>query len=288
MLAAFWESVLGKPRANQTGRAGELAPDLFSGRKIRRQFLREEARPWSSERRNGLARSMDNRQAADGGSSDCAALHGVQFCLNTMLSRGGSPAYRTLCGSSPADLFMRQDGDSRQDFVQDTFTSARFGRQLKVRELAQAAPTKKVAISKLRRPLARHKTFGRADVQADDSVTLYKLIRRESAPGRRGPAAVKFEGQTFKVGRYYVMGRQDPKGVANVERDPSASVGGGEIAWPPPVGKAGPHRASVVVWRTTGARLRSTPDGPTAEPLLSVGPVAILGSSPRLEVHWIE
>ena len=82
---------------------------------------------------------------------------------------------------------------------------------------AQEATLKEVANSKLRRLLARNKTFNCAEIDVGDMVLFYKAQSRKSAPRWRGPAkvleiddsevTVSFQSQTFKVARYLLRRR---------------------------------------------------------------------------------
>ena len=81
------------------------------------------------------------------------------------------------------------------------------------------------------------------------SVILFKLIGRDGAPKRGGPAAaldtdetvlpVDFQGQTFKVACSCAGTRQDPKEVANAESGPAFSPGGEGDARPSLEGNEG-------------------------------------------------
>ena len=104
-------------------RQNETWADLPSGRNFRLQFEKEGARPRLIERRYRLSRGAYNRLAVDDRVSHSARLSETQFCLNTMKSRGGSSASQMVFRPNPADLFMRQDGDSVRMGVEDASTS---------------------------------------------------------------------------------------------------------------------------------------------------------------------
>ena len=101
--------------------------------------------------------------------------------------------------------------------------SGQFAQQWKFRMMARGAALREVAKSKLRRLLARNKTFNCADIKVGDSVlfsdikvgdSILKFTIRKSQPRRRGPAfildidetgaMVKHQTQSFKVARYCV------------------------------------------------------------------------------------
>ena len=77
---------------------------------------------------------------------------------------------------------------------------------------AQAATLREIAHSKLRRLLARNKTFNCAERDVGDMALFYKAQNRKSSPRRRGPAevleideagaTVSFQRQNSKVARY--------------------------------------------------------------------------------------
>ena len=89
-----------------------------------------------------------------------------------------------------------------------------------------------MTISKLRRLLVRNKTFQRPKVEVCDSGIFYSQVAKKNAPKWRDPAAVldidnsgkavKFQSQTFKVGRFCFRKRQELQGGLNVDPDGSA------------------------------------------------------------------
>ena len=89
------------------------------------------------------------------------------------------------------------------------------------------------ANSKLRRLLARGKSFNCADVKMAGSALSYKAVNRKSARRRPGPAkilaadetgaTVKFQSHTRKVARYCVEKKVEAEDVESVEWD-SASA----------------------------------------------------------------
>ena len=62
--------------------------------------------PWFLWRRNGLARGIDNRLAADCRLASWSISNAVQLCLDATFGHGGFSAYRNVSGSNPADLYM--------------------------------------------------------------------------------------------------------------------------------------------------------------------------------------
>ena len=75
-----------------------------------------------------------------------------------------------------------------------------------------------------------------------DSISFFKLMKRESAPNWRGPAVVLdidgagvtayFEGKMFEVARYCVRKSADPKGVGEVEWIPASDRPNAMEVWP--------------------------------------------------------
>ena len=110
-------------------------------------------------------------------------------------------------GSNPLYPFLRRGAYRDLQFAQDTSISGRFAQQRKFRMLAQAVAFKGVTKSKLRRLLAREKSFNCTDVAIGDSVLLYKAVNRRSEPQWRGQAkildydkagaTVKIQSRTF-------------------------------------------------------------------------------------------
>ena len=99
---------IGTPRAIQMDagaeREGEISTDFCTGRNICLQSQEKGARRWPLVRRDGLARRIYNRMAADRRFSSRATWNEVQFCLDAKLSHGGSSAYPMAFGLKPADL----------------------------------------------------------------------------------------------------------------------------------------------------------------------------------------
>ena len=105
-----------------------------------------------------------------------------------MLSASGFSAYQMAFGPNPVDFFGWGDGDEDLLFAQDTSLAGQSVQQRKLRMRGQEATLKEVANSKLRRLLARNKTFNCADVDIGDMVLCYKAQNRKSLPRWRGPA----------------------------------------------------------------------------------------------------
>ena len=70
----------------------EIWTNLRAERRIRLQLQGARARPWLLERRNGIARGMDNRLVGGGRFSGKRILSEVQWCLGTLIFAGGFPA----------------------------------------------------------------------------------------------------------------------------------------------------------------------------------------------------
>ena len=122
--------------------------------------------PWSLERRDGLARGMYNRLAADDRFSSRASLDGAQFCVNSMFGRGGFSARQIVFGPCLADLSMWQSAKGDRDLAQDASISGQSVHQGKLRSLPQELSLKELAKRKLRRLLAPDRSFGCPDVEA--------------------------------------------------------------------------------------------------------------------------
>ena len=100
--------------------------------------------------------------------------------------------------------------DADLKFAQYTSISGQIAQQRKKRGGRRAL--NEITGSKLRRLLARNKSFGCPDISAEDSVLAYTLAGRKRAPRWRGPAvvldidvigaAVEIQGQTFRAARY--------------------------------------------------------------------------------------
>ena len=74
------------------------------------------ARPWVLGRRNGLARGIRNRSAADGRFSGEQILSEAQWCLGPQL----------VFGSNSADLFRREGKGANMLYEKETSTSEQF------------------------------------------------------------------------------------------------------------------------------------------------------------------
>ena len=124
--------------------------DLCSRRRFNHQFQGAGARPRLVERRNGLARGVIVRLAADWK----LILFGVQWCLNALLSASGYSAYRTVSRSNLVDLFGWEDGDKDLPLAQDTSLSGQSVQPWELRVMAQEAILRRGADGKLRRSSA--------------------------------------------------------------------------------------------------------------------------------------
>ena len=88
-----------------------------------------------------------------------------------------------------------------------------------LRMMAQEATLMEAANSKSRRLLAYNETFNCTDVKIGDSILSYKAPKKKRMLEWRGPArdpgigetgiSVHYQGQTFKVARYFVRRRVD-------------------------------------------------------------------------------
>ena len=96
---------------------------------------------------------------------------------------------------------------------------------------ARDATLKESARSRLRRLLARNKSFNCADIAAEDFVLFRRAQSRKISPRWRGPAkileidragvTVSFQSQTFKEARYCVRKRLKATDVADDECEDS-------------------------------------------------------------------
>ena len=123
------------------------------------------ARPWLLDSRNGSARGILNRWAADDRPGYCGSL-------NEVISRRFSDVLR----------YMWRGDDSDLDFAQDTSIFGRFAPECMLRTLSQEATLEEIATSFLRRLLARNKTCARTDAQVGYPAFFRQLIGRKSAP----------------------------------------------------------------------------------------------------------
>ena len=89
----------------------EPRADLFSEWGIKLEFLGVGAHPWLLGRRNGLTRRIYDRFVANDRVFREQILAGYQWCLHTLISGGGYPAYQRVFGSKPADLRGVNDKD---------------------------------------------------------------------------------------------------------------------------------------------------------------------------------
>ena len=107
-FAGSWISVCGRPRTNQMDADGEWGhenrTDFCTQCAICLYFRERGAHARRMDRRNELAHSIDNRLAADDGSSSHAISKKAPFRLDAMLSHPGFAAYQMAFGSTPAGL----------------------------------------------------------------------------------------------------------------------------------------------------------------------------------------
>ena len=106
------------------------------------------------------------------------------------------------------DLFGRGDRDEDLSLARATSLSEQFGQQWKLRMMAQEAALSKAGNGRLRRLLARNRSFSCADIGTGAAVLFYKTVGRQSTPRWRGPAkiihtdetgvATKFRSQALK------------------------------------------------------------------------------------------
>ena len=100
------------------------------------------------------------------------------------LSLGFNGAYQLVSGSNPVDLFGWDDTDEDLLFARDTAASGQVAQQWELAILAQEAELTEAANSKLRRWLARKKSFDCTEVKFGDSALLHKAANRKSAPAK--------------------------------------------------------------------------------------------------------
>ena len=148
------------------------------------------ARSWRLGQRNGHARGIFNRLAADDRFSIKEILSGSQYGLNALLSSGGRSAFQMVIGSNPAALFGRGVRDEDLMFAPATFLSGQSVQQWRLRGMARGAALKGMADSMWRRLLAHNRPFRGADVRAGDSALSCESVKRGRAHRRRSPAAI--------------------------------------------------------------------------------------------------
>ena len=110
--------------------------------------------PWILERRNGIARGLNNRLIADYGDSGRRMLAEAQWRLNAMIPASELPAFQSVFQSNPVGLY--EWGGQGEDplFAQDVSVSGESAQQWKPRMMPQAAVLMEVVGSKSRRLLA--------------------------------------------------------------------------------------------------------------------------------------
>ena len=106
-------------------------------------------------------------------------------------------------------------------------------RQWAIRMMAQEAPLKKMARSKLSSLLARDRWFNCTEVKVGDSVPSYKSVNRESTPRSHGPPAIldidgagataKFQRQKSRVAKYCARGQDPPGDVGDMKWNPASA-----------------------------------------------------------------
>ena len=121
-------------------------------------------RLWLLERRNGLPRGMCDRLGDDDRFSRWKLPSGAQWCLNSMISASGFPAYQKVFGSYPEDFFGWGDNDADLMFTQDTSLAGQFVQQWKLRMRPQEVSLEEVAYSTRRRLLSNNKSSNCADI----------------------------------------------------------------------------------------------------------------------------
>ena len=163
VLRAGWLGAFGPPKCIQTDEGGERQNEIWTdscaARRVKLKFQGVGARPWLLGRRNGWVQGVYNRLIGDNRFSNTTILAEAQRRLDTMLSASGFSANQMVFGSNPVDFFGSEDGDADLLFAQDASLEGQFVQQWKLRKRAQEATRKEVANSKLRRSLARNKTF---------------------------------------------------------------------------------------------------------------------------------
>ena len=111
--------------------------EVWTGRDIRRQLQGKGAQPWTSERRNGLARGIYSRLREDGRFVEKEALNEIQYCMNTTLRHSGFFAYQLVFGANPMDLYPWEDDDREFNFAQNASVSSQFTSQWKLLVMTQ-------------------------------------------------------------------------------------------------------------------------------------------------------
>ena len=211
-----WSTSFGRPESMQMYEGGawknEIRTDQCAERRIKLQFQGVGAHPCLLERRNGLARGIDNRPIEDGRSASRQIFAITQRCLKAMISAGGFSAYQMVFGSNPVDPSRREDNDADLMFTRDASLAGQFAQQWKLRTHAHEAALKEVANGKLPRLVAYNRPFNCTDVNVGDSSLFHKAQNHKSSPRRRGPAKIPdtdetSRRQTLKVGRYCVRKR---------------------------------------------------------------------------------
>ena len=119
--------------------------DLRAERRIKLQLQGVGAHPWLLERLNGLARGIYNRLIEAGRVSSRQIPSDVQWCLNTMPSAEGFPAYQRLLGSHPIDLFGSGADNDDPLFTQDASLAGQSAQQRKLRMGAEEAALAEMA-----------------------------------------------------------------------------------------------------------------------------------------------
>ena len=123
----------------------QMRTNLRAGRRTELQFQRVGAHPWLSKRRNGFARGIHNSLIEDGRVSNGQILRVLQWCMNAIISAGGSSAYQLVFGSTLAGLVSWGDNDEDPMFTKDTSVAGQFVQQWMLRTRAQGAALKEVA-----------------------------------------------------------------------------------------------------------------------------------------------
>ena len=86
------------------------------------------------------------------------------------------------------DLFGWKDNNEDSTSARDTSLSGQVAQQWKLRMMARGTAVKEIAISRLRRLLARNQSISCPDVQIVDTVLCYEASRKKSTPRWRGPS----------------------------------------------------------------------------------------------------
>lgn len=121
---------------------------------VKVQFQGAGARPWLLERRDGLARGIHDRLAADDSFASERIPTDAQYRLDTLPSASGYSASQMVFGSEPAALYGWRDADERLSVAHDTSSSGQFAQQWKIRIMARVGAPKEIANGKFRRQLA--------------------------------------------------------------------------------------------------------------------------------------